>query len=392
MPDTLPLLPAGRHNLPVETTSFVGRTHALGQLKPLLGDARLLTLTGPGGCGKTRLALRLAAEVAERYRDGVWLIELATVTEPALVPRAVATVLGVQDTADSSLSAALATALATCNLLLVLDNCEHVADACAALIDAPLRESRTLRLLATSREPLRAAGEVTWSVPTLELPGRGQRRRLADVAENESVRLFHDRARARLPAFALTAENTEAVAEICRRLDGIPLAIELTAALVSTFSVRELLGLLEHALPLLVRGKRSTARQATLRATFDWSYALLGEQERVLFRRLAVFRGGWELDALAEVCSSAAPGSPALDRSSLIAVLAALVEKSVVRLPRFRRHVPAMQPGGVPSKFRIRLAFDSRYCCAGVGDCRRPRSMRTRRRVPPASLASPPPA
>jgi non-specific serine/threonine protein kinase len=323
MVSTAPSRVRQRHNLPAERTSFVGRERALAQLRRLVGGDRLLTISGPGGCGKTRTALRLAAALADRYPDGVWLAELAALTDAADVPRAVAAALGVEEQ-DGAAGAALIAALAGKRLLLLLDNCEHLLDGCAALADRLLRACSGLQIIATSREPLRVAGEVVWMLPPLALPASSEQDP-DSLRENEAVRLFLDRARARLPEFALSVENAPAVSAICRRLDGIPLAVELAASLVADFSVSELAVLLDQALPLLTRGRRSDTRHGTLRDTFAWSHALLSDAERTLFRRLAVFRGGWDLAAAVAVCSG-----DALASASVPGVLAALVEKSLV--------------------------------------------------------------
>jgi len=323
---------AERHNLPAETDSFVGRVHALDELKRLLATNRMVTITGPGGSGKTRLALHLAADIINRYRDGVWFVDLAPVDNPALVPRVLAAACGVHEAPDYPLAAALAAAFATKHLLLILDNCEHVLGACADLATTLLHDSRTIKILATSREPLRIAGEVTWLLPPLTPPAPGQH--LATLQQNEAMRLFLDRAQARQPGFQLTTTNAAAIVAICHRLDGIPLAIELAAALVSAFSVNEIATLLDDALPLLTRGSYVTPRQTTLRATLDWSYALLNEHEQTLFRRLAVFHGGWTLDAVIAICAGRTTNRATLDHANIPATLAALVDKSLaIALP-----------------------------------------------------------
>jgi predicted ATPase/DNA-binding CsgD family transcriptional regulator len=314
-----------RHNLPVEVTSFVGREREMLELKQLARLARLLTLTGAGGCGKTRLAMRLATELLDDYPGGVWLVEFASLAAPALVPQAVASVLGIGEEPGRSLTQTLAAHLAARQVLLVLDNCEHLIEVCAALAAALLSGSAHLHLLATSREPLRVAGEVTWRVPSLTLPGASHPLSLVDLPDFEAVRLFLDRATARNPAFALTHTNAPAVAEICRRLDGLPLAIELAAALVAALSVEQIAAHLGEALGLLSLGNRTIPRQRTLRATLDWSYALLSEPEQVIFRRLAVLAGSFDLLAAEAICRG-----DGVEQAEVSVVLTELVERSLV--------------------------------------------------------------
>src|SRR5579885_3179113 len=313
------------HNLPSEVAGFVGREREVAELKRLLPQTRLLTLTGCGGCGKTRLALRVAADLVPSFPDGVWLVECAPLADSALVPRAVAAVLGVRGTAGQPLLATLAVALASRRLLLVLDNCEHLIGACARLAETLLRACPHLRILATSREPLRLPGEVTWRVPSLALPAPGPLAALESLAQVEAVALFLDRARARQPAFTLTAQNAPAVAAICHHLGGLPLAIELAAAQMGALTPAQIADRLDDALRLLGGGSRTLPRQETLRATLDWSYALLSGAEQRLFRRLAVFSGGFDVAAVEGACAD--EGRAPADALPL---LAALVEKSLV--------------------------------------------------------------
>jgi predicted ATPase/DNA-binding CsgD family transcriptional regulator/DNA-binding XRE family transcriptional regulator len=313
-------------NLPTPPTSFIGRERELAEVRRLLGQARLVTLTGAGGVGKTRLALEVARSVQADYPDGVWLVELAALADPALVPQAVATALGVPEQPGRPIADTLTARLAARRLLLVLDNCEHVIDACAALADALLRACPDVRLLATSRAPLAVGGEVAWRVPSLPVPRRSDRAPAA-VERVAAARLFRERARAARPGFAVTDRNAPAVAELCRRLDGIPLALELAAARTPALTVEQIVGRLGDPLRLLTGGGRTAPpRQQTLRATIDWSYGLLTEDERALLRRLAVFAGGWTLEAAEEVGAGGGlePGA-VLDR------LARLVEQSLVQ-------------------------------------------------------------
>jgi non-specific serine/threonine protein kinase len=321
-----PRAPAPRHNLPAALTGLVGREAALDEVVARLGEARLVTLTGTGGCGKTRLALAVAEAALPAYSDGAWLVELAALTDPGVVPGAVAHVLGVPETAGQPLPVTLLAALRDRRLLLVLDNCEHVLDACTRLADDLLRACPGLRLLATSREALGIAGEVSWRVPSLAAPPPGAPAEA--VAASAAGRLFVERARAAQPDFRLTGDNAAAVAEICWRLDGIPLALELAAARARTLPVEQIAARLDDRFRLLTGGGRAAAaRHRTLRAAIAWSDALLTEPERALLRRLSVFAGGWSLDAAEAVgAGDGIAGWEVLD------LLARLVEQSLVQL------------------------------------------------------------
>jgi predicted ATPase len=262
------------NNLPLELSSFVGREKELAEVGRQLEGNRLLTLTGSGGCGKTRLALATATDLVERFEDGVWLVELASLVDPSLVPQAVASALGLREQPGRSPAEALSRYLGSKNVMLVLDNCEHLVEACAALAEALLRFCPRLRVLATSREALDITGEVAWPVPPLSLPDV---RRLSDVESlprYESARLFLERAAAVRPAFALTEQNAQAVAQICYRLDGIPLAIELAAARVKVLSVEEISERLEDSFELLASGGR-TAMPVRGRCTRRWTGATI---------------------------------------------------------------------------------------------------------------------
>jgi predicted ATPase/DNA-binding SARP family transcriptional activator len=316
---------SGRHNLPATRNSFVGREVELRNLKRDLAMTRLLTLTGAGGCGKTRLALEVARELVGAYPGGVWLVELAALSEGALVTHAVASVLGVKEQPDRSLTDALVDYLRDKRVLLILDNCEHLVDAVARLADIFLNSCPYLRVLATSRESLNVEGELTWLVPSLSVPSLGQSPRVGELEAYESVRLFVERTRHRNPSFSVTPENANAVARICEQLDGIPLAIELAAARVG-LSVEQIAARLDDSLRLLTAGSRTASpRQRTLRGTLDWSHKLLSEPERKLFRRLSVFAGGWTLEA-AEVVG--AEGDT--QQGEVLDLLSRLVEKSLV--------------------------------------------------------------
>ncbi len=321
--DTLP------NNLPQQLTSFIGREKEMGQIKRLLSEARLLTLTGSGGSGKTRLALQVAADVLEQCPDGVWLAELASLSDPLLVPQAVASALGVREEPGKTLTQTLIEFLKPRRLFLVLDNCEHVLPTCATLADSLLRACPHTKLLATSREALNVAGEQTYRVPSLSLPDpRHLPPGLESLTQYEAVRLFIDRAVLAQSSFAVTNQNAPALAQVCHRLDGIPLAIELAAARVRALPVEQIAAHLDDRFRLLTGGSRtSLPRHQTLRALIDWSYDLLDERERVLLRRLSVFAGGGTLEAAEAVCAREAT---AVEPWEVLDLLSALVDKSLV--------------------------------------------------------------
>lgn len=300
----MPVIP---NNLPAQTTLFIGREKELAAVIRLLLDeptCRLLTLLGPGGIGKTRLAQEAATNLRKTFPDGVWLVELAPLTDPALVPQTVASILGMPETADTLILSTLSRYLRTKHLLILLDNCEHLIDACAHLADTLLRACPQVCLLATSRETLGIAGEATFAVPSLFLPDRKHLPAIDLLAQYEAVRLFIERAKAVLPDFRLTTTNAAAVAQVCCYLDGIPLAIELAAARVRMLRVEQIADRLNDRFRLLTSGSRTARpRHQTLRALIDWSYDLLADAERCLFHALAVFAGGWTLAAAEAVCT-----------------------------------------------------------------------------------------
>jgi non-specific serine/threonine protein kinase len=303
----------------------VGRKAELPQIRDLLRSQRLLTLTGPGGIGKTRLGLEAATQARESYPNGVWLVELADLADPRLVPQAVAAPLGIRAVAQAPLEQILVDALRTRHLLLVLDNCEHLVEACATLVEALLRGCPDLRILSTSREPLRVGGETTWRVPPLSVPATTASASPTDLVQYEAVRLFVDRASASA-AFSLTEHNAAAVVQLCQQLDGIPLAIELAAARTRVLTPQQIAARLDERFQLLVGGSRTAPpRQQALRASIDWSYDLLPAAERLLLNRLSVFAGGWTLDAAEAVCPDAG-----LAQADVLSMLGALVDKSLV--------------------------------------------------------------
>ncbi len=313
-------------NLPAELTSFVGRRGELAEVRRLLAESRLVTLTGVGGAGKTRLALRAAAGLRRSFPSGVWLVRLDQLRDEALAAQAVAAALGLQDRAGFSPEAALTDYLAGRQLLLVLDNCEHLVDAVAKLADQLLRAADGLRVLATSREALTIDGETVLPVPPLGAPGPGQQLTLAQAGLFSAVRLFAERAAQVVPGFALTEANMAAVAGICRRLDGLPLAIELAAAQTRVLTPEQIEARLGDRLGLLTRGGRARpARQQTLRASIQWSYELCTEPERLLWARLSVFAGGFELDAAEGICAD-----HRLAAGQVLDLLAALAGKSIL--------------------------------------------------------------
>jgi predicted ATPase/DNA-binding SARP family transcriptional activator/DNA-binding CsgD family transcriptional regulator len=315
-----------KHNLPVALTTFVGREQELLEIKRELAMSRLLTLIGAGGSGKTRLALEVARDLVGAYPDGSWFVELAPLAEGGLVPQAVAAALSVKERPDRPLSATLADALQPRQMLLVLDNCEHLVDAVARLTETLLESCPGLRVLATSREALGTQDEVNWTVPPLSGPDPQRQQTLEEIAGYESVRLFVQRARSRDSTFVLFPENAQIVAEICERLDGIPLAIELAAARVGTLTVQQIYERLGDALELLTGDRRTvTRRQRTLRGALDWSHELLSEPERMLFRRLSVFAGGWTVEA-----AEAVGVGSGIEEGEVLALLSQLVERSLV--------------------------------------------------------------
>lgn len=314
------------NNLPQSLSTFIGRERELDEARALLARTRLLTLVGMGGLGKSRLALHLAAEVLDGFADGVWLVELASINDPRRVAQAVASTLGVHATAGRNIDESLLRYAKDRKALIVLDNCEHLLDECAQLAHRLLSAGAAMKVLATSREPLKLRGEVAYPLAGLAVPGPRQAVDPESALGFESVRLFVDRAMAAMPSFTMAPEQATAIAAICHRLDGIPLAIELAAARTRSLSVQQIALRLSDRFRLLsAQDPTIPPKQRTLRALIDWSHDLLTEPERALFRELAVFAGGWTLEAAEAVCEAAcAPGETVLEN------LSRLVEKSLI--------------------------------------------------------------
>src|SRR3954451_20569151 len=344
-------------SLPVELTSFVGRRQALVDLKRAMGSTRLLTLTGTGGVGKTKLALRAGRESARLYQDGVWFVELAPVQDPELVPQAVFTALGLQDHSSNWAASTLCEYLGDKRPLLILDNCEHVHEAAAVLAGTLLRACPDLRILATSRQALGVTGEVVIDVPTLALPDEGDTSPEA-ILRSDAVALFVERASAVQPGFSVGAANARAILSICSHVDGIPLALELAAVRLNALGLDGLERGLAARLGALGTGDRSASlRQQTLDGAIDWSYQLLREPERRLWERLSVFAGGFELDAAEGGCAGGG-----LDAADVRDLIGSLVEQSVIKRQRgetgarFRLLEPLRQFG----RDRLQEAGDER--------------------------------
>ena len=314
-----------RHNLPTQLTSFIGREKEIEEMKQAILDHRLVTLTGVGGTGKTRLSLQVAADLLDQFPDGVWFVELASITNPDLLPQTILAAFGVVDQPGLTPLQLLLDYLLEKRLLIILDNCEHLIAASAILTDKLLNHAHSLKILATSREALGVKGEMSWHVPSLSLPDIKHLPPIEGLSQYEAVSLFIDRAILAQPHFVVTKENASAIAQICSRLDGIPLAIELAAARVKALSADQIAKRLDNRFRLLTGGSRTALeRHQTLRAAIDWSYNLLSADEKVLFSRLSVFTGGWTLEAAEAVCSQEE------DLFDVLDLLSQLVEKSLV--------------------------------------------------------------
>lgn len=326
--------PSRKTNLRPRLNTFVGRRGEIGEISALLSESRLVTLTGSAGSGKTRLALEMAEGRIAIYPDGVWLVDLAPITSPDQVADAMAKPFGMGGNSDRPIEQVLTDYLRDRQALLVIDNCEHLVSRAAALVRDMLEENPHLHVLATSRERLGVAGEVNYPVPPLPYPQAGD-----DIEASDSVQLFADRARAANSRFEITVNNRQSVAEVCRKLDGIPLAIELAAARANTFSPHDLATYLDRRLAILTSPGHSVARHQTLRAAIDWSYDILDPVGQTLFRRMSVFRGGFEMEAAIAVC-----GYGPLDQSLVLTILPQLVDKSLIVVD---------QPAHGPARYRL---------------------------------------
>jgi predicted ATPase/class 3 adenylate cyclase len=314
------------HNLPLQLTSFVGREKEIVQVKRLLLGDRFVTLTGPGGTGKTRLAVQVAAELLELFPDGVWLVELASLADPLLVPQTIAATLEIRESSGRPIVTLLTDYLRSKEILLILDNCEHLLSASAQIASTLLQSCPNLCILATSREALDIPGEMSFRVPSLSVPDMHHTPPIETLSQYESIRLFVERAEAIQPEFELTTANASSVAQICRRLDGIPLAIELAVARVKMMPVEQVTARLDNRFRLLTGGSRTALpRHQTLQALIDWSYDLLSDAERILLQRLSVFAGGWTLEAAEMICAG-----DAIERDDVLDLLTQLVNKSLV--------------------------------------------------------------
>ena len=314
------------NNLPLQLTSFVGRETEVAEIVALLEKSRLVTLVGTGGIGKTRTALQVAADLLDGSGDGVWFVDLAPLSDPSLIASAVSTALCVPPARDRPVLDVLLADLKDRRLLLVLDNCEHVVAEAARVADAILHTCPRVKLIVTSREGLNVSGERVYRMPSLRVPPRSDNLRAIDAAAYESIALFADRATAADGRFALSDENAPIVADICRRLDGIALAIELAAPRVKVLSVQQLSQRLDERFRILTGGSRSALpRQQTMRALIDWSYDLLSDREKTIFRRVSIFVGGWTLEATSEICCD-----EQIESWEVLDLLSALVDKSLV--------------------------------------------------------------
>jgi predicted ATPase/class 3 adenylate cyclase/DNA-binding CsgD family transcriptional regulator len=353
------------HNLPAQRTSFVGRTAEVAEVKWLLAETTVLTITGAGGCGKTRLALQVGADLLDAHPDGVWLVELAPVADSDAVPAQAALVFAVKEGPGMSPTDAVAAYLGKKDAVLILDNCEHVIDGAAALADAVLSRCPGVTILATSRQPLGVPGEVTWRVPSMAVPDEDRPAGIGAVSACEAVQLFAERARRARPGFEIGEDNAAAVAQICRDLDGIPLAIELAAARARVFAPAQIAEGLSERFRLLTGGTRTAlARQQTLEASVDWSHDLLTDVERIVFRRLSVFAGSFSFEAAEDVGAGGV-----IERHQVLDLLSLLVDKSLV----------VVDDDG--DRARYRLLETIRYYAAGrLGEAGEEVETRTRHR------------
>jgi predicted ATPase/DNA-binding CsgD family transcriptional regulator len=318
------------HNLPYPLARFIGRKEEIADIQKLLSGTRLLTLTGIGGSGKTRLAIEIASQLVDQYPGGVWLVELGELSDPSFIQQAIVTTFGLYKEPGKPLMETLVAVLKPKRLLLVLDNCEHLIEACAQVSQTLLSSCPLMQILATSRESLQIPGEISWQVLPLSLPGSELHLSPQVVLQYTAIQLFVDRARAILPSFSVTKENVSEVVQVCRRLEGIPLALELAAAWVNVLPIDQISERLGNSLQFLVRGGRTAPlRQQTLRATLDWSFDLLSEKEKALFWRLALFVSDFSLSAAESICFG-----NGLEKNEILGLLSQLVSKSLLRMDR----------------------------------------------------------
>ena len=314
------------HNLPAHLPSFIGREKEVETIKELVSENRLVTLTGAGGCGKTRLAIQFAAQVIPEYADGVWMVELAPVTVPEHIDQAIAEVFKIKEQPGSNLIQIITHYLENKKLLLILDNCEHLITACSEIVEQILKSTKHITILCTSREALNVSDEVAWRAPSLSLPENGKELTASEINQYEAVQLFVARAKNKQPDFYLSDHNSKPVLQICKRLDGIPLAIELAASRVNVFNPEHIVSKLDDRFLLLTGGRRtSLERHKTLQATIDWSYDLLSDKEKTIFHHSSVFVGGFDLEAFEHIC-----GTAAVENEELLDLLTSLIEKSLV--------------------------------------------------------------
>jgi len=314
------------HNLPSQLTSFIGRKKEIAEIKKAISKHRLVTLTGSGGIGKSRLALQVGTDLLDSFPDGIWLVELAPLSDPSLISQTILATLGQVKQRGMSIFQSIQEFLEEKKVLLILDNCEHLIEQCATIADELLGHTKALKIVATSREVLGVAGELTWHVPSLSTPDIKNLPEFSQITQFEAIQLFVERVSLINSHFEVTKENTSAIAQICFRLGGIPLAIELAAARLKSLSVEQVNTRLDDRFRLLTGGVRTVLpRQQTLQATIDWSYNLLSEKEKILFRRLAIFIGGWTLESAEDVCSD-----DLIDTHEVLDLMSNLVNKSLI--------------------------------------------------------------
>jgi predicted ATPase/class 3 adenylate cyclase len=325
-------LDSTRHNLPVQLTSFIGREKVIADVIHLLKKARMVTLTGPGGTGKTRLSIQVANELLDQCPDGIWFVELAPLSDPLLIPRTTAIAIGLRDEPQRPVIDMLCDFLREKKMIIILDNCEHLIEACAQFADTLLHACPQIRILASSREALGIAGETTYLVPSLALPHIQNLPPVESLSQYEAIKLFIDRATSAIPRFTLTDENASSIAQICQRLDGIPLAIELAAGKIRALSPGQIAQRLDDRFRLLTSGSRTAfPRHQTLQAAIEWSYNLLAPSEQILFRKLSVFIGGWTLEAAESVCSDKDTNTKNTPRlEGILGLLIQLINKSLI--------------------------------------------------------------